>query len=123
MGAFNWIDFEAKCPNCHQIARICAQTHIASDYGGDRTGIFHGRHYRLGDKMAWWPEPQPFHDWREEWKGDSDDLPLDQAIEACCADCQNCRAEICAVIRFENLRPVEVTQISLESDWPEGLSA
>lgn len=74
--------------------------------------------------MAWWPEDHiAFKDWREEWTGDSDSLPSNQAIEACYSNCQNCKANLCAVILFENLRPKQVTHVSLESDWPEGYSA
>lgn len=124
MAAFNWILFEAPCPNCHQIARIRCQTHIASSFGGDETGSFCVREYQLGDEMRWWPpDARRFNSWRQEETGDSDGLPPDQAVEACYADCENCGADLCAVIRFEKLHPVEVTQISLEANWPEGLSA
>ena len=124
MAAYNWIHFEATCPSCHQGARVRCQTHIASDYGGDETGRFFDREYQLGDKMAWWPEGHKhFRDWREEWSGDGRNLPPNQAIEACYADCERCTTNLCAVILFENLRPVQITHLTLAADWPEGYSA
>jgi len=40
MGAFNWILIEARCPSCHRVSSLKAQTHVASDYDGDETGRF-----------------------------------------------------------------------------------
>jgi len=120
MAAYNWISFEAICPNCNQVAHIRCQTHIASDFDGDATGRFCHRVYQLGDKMAWWPKSHKnFAEWREEWRGDSGNLPQNQAVEACYANCENCKADLCAVIYFENLVPVEIKQLISEADWPE----
>jgi hypothetical protein len=121
MAAFNWIEFEEVCPNCNRLSRIRCQTHIASEFAGDENTDFYRREYRLGDKMAWWPPGHlNFRFWREH--SEPNQAP-DQAVEACCADCQNCKAHLCAVILFDDLRPVQVTHLSLESDWPDGFSA
>ena len=118
MAAYNYVEFEATCPSCHQLATIECQTHIASSFNGDKTGRFCHRTYRLGDKMLWYPLGHlRFNKWREDSEPDQ---PPNQAVEACYCECQNCKAELCAVIRFEEVTPVEVTFLDLETRWPEG---
>ena len=74
--------------------------------------------------MVWWPKDhKDFADWREEWRGDSGNLLQNQAVEACYANCENCKADLCVVIHFEDLVPLEIKQITLEADWPEGCSS
>lgn len=110
MGAFNWIEFQGRCPSCATNTTIRAQTHVASDYGGDATGRFHDRTYRLGETMAWWPrEDQRFDRWREVYE---------DAIEACYSNCSACNAELCAVIRFQDRSPIEVRALTTEENWP-----
>jgi hypothetical protein len=120
MAAFNWIEIEGACPCCGQQGIIRCQTHVASDYDGDATGRFHERSYRLGERMAWWPPGHPSY---EHWREASEPgRPEGETVEAACATCGSCAAELYAVLRFRDLRPVEVLKLGPERDWPPGYS-
>jgi hypothetical protein len=118
VAAFNWIAFEGECPACGRLGPIRCQTHVASDYGGDRTGRFHDRLYRLGEPMAWWPRDHAaYARWRE---ASEPGQPADQALEACYAACAACGADLYVVLRFEEIAAVEVVEFGLEAGWPSG---
>ena len=111
MGTYNWVNLEGACPACGIEARIRVQTHIAS------YGRFHDRSYGLDARMAWWPQgDRRFDGWTE--RADPGHLPAIR--EACYSECQSCKAELCVVLEFQDLRPTRVLRISLESDWPDG---
>jgi hypothetical protein len=118
MAAYNWIIIEGHCPSCKQPAPIRCQTHIASSYDGDETGRFFDRVYRIGSRMAWWPEGhKDFDRWRENSEPGQ---PPNLAVEACYSKCGKCGIDLFAVIRFNDLKPIAVVEVGLESQWPEG---
>jgi hypothetical protein len=120
MAAFNWIEIDGECPSCGRAATLRCQTHVASDFGGDDTGRFCNRVYRLGDPMAWWPrDHRKYASWREDSEPDQ---PEDQAVEACYASCTACGAELYAVLRFHEVKAVEVLGVGLEVEWPANYS-
>jgi hypothetical protein len=120
MAAYNWIAIEEICPSCRQPSPIRCQTHMASSYNGDETGRFFDRVYKIGDRMAWWPQT---HKDFARWQEDSEPgQPPHHTLEACYSKCENCGAELYAVIRFKDLKPIEVVEVGLESQWPEGYS-
>lgn len=118
MAAFNWISIDDACPSCGQRGTIRAQTHVASDYGGDERGRFHDREYRLGDEMVWWPAGHPqFTAWK---LGNAVHPPTDpdDDEEACHAAWRACGAELFVVLEFHDRRPTRVIQVGLERNWP-----
>lgn len=118
MGVFNNIYVERTCPACRRVTRIECQAHVASSAGGNETGRFCLRDYELGQRMAWYaPGDAGFHKWRLEGEPNQ---PEGQATEACYSSCTACKAELCVVIRFEDITPVEVLECVLEENWPEG---
>jgi hypothetical protein len=117
MGAFNWVTFESTCPACGTKTRIRAQTHIAASYDGDSSGRFHDRPYGLDVVMAWWRRGDRRFD---SWTDSADPGHLPSIREACYSDCQDCKADLCAVLEFQDLRATRVVLISLEAAWPEG---
>jgi hypothetical protein len=120
MAAYNWIIADESCPSCQQRGPVRCQTHIASSYDGDETDRFCDRVYRIGDRMAWWP---PGHQAFDLWREDSEPgQPPNRAVEACYSECGKCGAELFAVIQFEDLKPIAVVEVGLESQWPEGYS-
>jgi hypothetical protein len=116
VGAYNWIDFEGNCLHCGETGPIRCQTHVAATYSGDETGMFHGRTYRVGERMAWWPDRQ---DWRDSFYAVSQ-LDPSEVEEACIGHCGSCGSELCVVIRFRDRAPVEIRAISRGSAWPRG---
>jgi hypothetical protein len=40
--------------------------------------------------------------------------------ECCYSECTACRAEIFAVVGWSGLRVVEIGQVGLENEWPDG---
>lgn len=118
LGALNWITVSGRCPSCAMETKMQCQTHLASSYEGDEIGSFHGANYSLGSRLRWWPRDDPrWHLWSEGA------VPVQVSgrlcfDEACTADCMTCGAELCVVIRFENLVAREVRLICLEQDWP-----
>jgi len=119
MAAYNWIEVEASCPACQALATIRCQTHIASSFDGDGSGRFCHRTYRLGEAMAWWtPDDNRF----SGWSADADPKHRPAVEEACYALCEHCKAELYAVIAFENLVPRKLLATGLERDWPDNYS-
>ena len=120
MSAYNWLMVEAKCPACERESMIRAQTHVASDYGGDETGRFHDREYRIGDDMRWLPASDPrYTSWRVN--GRVQPVPDDDTDEeACYGTCPSCGAHLVAVVRFRRTRIERVIDIRKEEDWPAG---
>ena len=100
MAAFNWIDIETRCPVCGNNSLLRCQTHVASDYAGDASGRFHGREYRLGQTMAWWPRTDKrFDSWRAQRRRVGHVEPeVDE--EACYATCKLCNAPLYVIVRF-----------------------
>jgi hypothetical protein len=120
MGAFNWIVLTDKCPNCKKIAKIKCQTHVASSFDGDSTGAFRNREYEIGDIMRWWSkEDARFNEWRVNGKKVNNRPETKDDFECCYAICSNCDAELYALIRFEENKPVELLDVGLEESWPE----
>lgn len=117
MAAYNWIDFEALCPDCGRGASIRAQCYVASSRSG-LDGRFHDREYRLGERMAWWaPDDPDYVDWRDE--GGSVRLAGDAEVRECCyASCRRCDTELFAVIRFVRLVPTTVEAVGYDRNWP-----
>lgn len=119
MGAYNWITFEGTCPACCNEAPIRAQTHVAASYDGDSSGRFHDRTYELDVVMAWWSRDDGrFGRWTEN----ADLRHLPSIREACYSACQDCKADLCTVLEFLDLRATRVVLISLEAAWPESYS-
>jgi hypothetical protein len=120
MGAFNYVVFEAVCPCCKRSSSIEAQCHVASSYGGDVSGRFHGRYYVLNSQMAWWKPDQGGYD---EWKDEPGLIVEDnqQVVEGCYARCSLCQAQLFAAIRFRDCRPIEMVEIGPGTAWPEWL--
>lgn len=119
MGAYNWILITARCPSCSCEVQLRCQTHIASDYGGDESGRFHDREYRVGDPLKWWPQQSPkYAKWRVNGiiggsgYGDFD-------TECCYTACPECKTNLYAVIEFEGPRAVNVKEIGFEDQWPQ----
>lgn len=117
MGAFNWVDVEATCPACDRATTIRTQTHIASDYDGNEDGTFHGRTYRVGDRLAWFEPPDERH---SRWSEAADPGRLPNVHEACYAHCAACRAEICVVLAFDRTRAPSVVAVATEAAWVPG---
>jgi hypothetical protein len=116
MAASNVIAFEHHCPACGRSAPIRARSHIAAAFAGDEAGRFCDRTYGIGDLMAWFPPGDVRH---SAWAAGGRAL-AGSVQEACRATCGRCGAVLCAVIRYRALRVVEVSQLSLEEDWPRG---
>jgi hypothetical protein len=121
MGAYNWIMVAETCPACGKKTTIKAQTHVASDFGGDDSGRFCHRIYHLGDKMAWYPAGDGrFARWRERRVLDQSTLNADIDEEACYAQCLACGAQLFVVIRFVDTRVDCIVAIGREDQWPAG---
>ncbi len=121
MGAFNWVAVETTCLDCGENVEIRCQTHIASDYDGDERGRFHDREYRLNEAMFWWPVGHPKFG---SWRVDGTLFPMEESPEydreCCYADCPTCGAELYAVLRFHENRPVELIGTGKVENWPSG---
>ncbi|MEQ8767163.1 MAG: hypothetical protein RL885_24850 [Planctomycetota bacterium] len=113
MGAFNWILIDATCPACQMSVTMRCQTHAASDYGGDDTGRFHDREYRLGERMARWPKDDRRYD---DWNHPEDMDGPGENQERTYAHCPSCEAQLIAVIAFEDLVAMRVLDVSLDDD-------
>jgi hypothetical protein len=117
VAAFNWIDFQATCPECGRHAPVRARTHVASSRAGLQ-GAFHDRLYALGERMPWWPPDHPeYVDWRDE-RGWVVIVSPSEVRECCRADCRRCDAELFAVIRFVDLVPTAVEAVGYDRNWP-----
>lgn len=122
MGAYNWINFNFLCPACNNVTTLRSQTHVASDFGGieDR---FCMKTYHIGEKMAWWPpNDKQFKNWRDDYYFHVHKLAENQEEECCYAKCTICKAELYAVIFFEDITPIKIKAVGLEEHWPEGYS-
>ena len=97
-----------------------AQTHVASSYDGDETGRFHDRYYELGQRMAWWPKGHPkFGSWTTGAHSATTEI---EAVEACYSSCLACKAELFAIVQFQELVPKAIIGFGLEREWPDGFS-
>jgi hypothetical protein len=109
MDATNEIIIDEVCPVCRQSTTIRCQTHVAAN------DEFAERVYRIGERMAWWPEGDPRHaEWNENCAGP------DGASEACYGTCAACAADLFVVIAFDALAPTQVLAVGPEEEWPEG---
>ncbi len=116
MAAFNWIVFDHKCPACGRSTRIRARTNMAADEDGDEAGAFSRRTYGLGERMAWFPPGDArFPAWISGGRRVGTTVQ-----EACTCVCEGCRAPLCAVIGFRDVRATEVSYLARDSDWPSG---
>lgn len=67
--------------------------------------------------MIWWAQDDiRWSQWRDG--GLQGDDNADLIYECCYANCEECSADIFAVIAFEPVKPVNVRQIGFEKDWP-----
>ena len=92
--------------------------------GGDETGRFCLRTYRLGEKMAWYDSNDPqYHEWRSmdftglgfRWAN----AETDEAVECCALLCPQCKStdkELAAILRFRALRCVEVLKLCYDDE-------
>jgi len=119
VSAYNWIDFESRCPVCRAAGRIEAQTHVAASYDGDDTGRFHDRHYALGEPMAWFPAADPRY---PQWRMAGEPSGSDGTVEACYASCAASHHRLCAVVEFVSLVALRVVDVTPESAWPQGFA-
>lgn len=117
MSAYNWIEIKDRCPSCKVKSVIKCQTHFCSDYGGDDTGRFHDRTYKLGDTMAWWSILHPrYSAWRES--NSLNKHEYGDSSECCYGECLSCCTELFVVISFDECSPSNILNIGLESEWP-----
>ena len=117
MGAYNWVRFDARCPQCGEQARMRAQCHVASSYDADRDGRFFDIDYAVGQRMRWWSPDDPRH---SSWRAGAqiEDTLRDRAVECCHASCLRCQAALYATIEFESATAMAVADLGLEADWP-----
>jgi hypothetical protein len=114
MAAYNYIKINYKCPSCNVDSSILCQTHFCSHYGGDETGRFHDRLYRLGEKMVWWDKADPrYLGWIQ-----SNSIRDNSLAECCYSKCLNCNAELYVVINFKECTPIHIDDVGLEINWP-----
>lgn len=117
MGAFNWIVFTAKCPNCGNTGIIRYQTHVASSYDGPGSERFHDHTYKLGDVLPWFDKDHPvFEDWAQ---GNAIEPTNEQTVYECChGECTGCKVDCFAVIVFNDRKVAYVDSIGRIEDWP-----
>jgi hypothetical protein len=112
MSAFNTIVILSQCPACGQVANVKCQTHVASLYAENLSGIIEPREYALGESLV----AKAVHSRRvAEWLLN---VRGEQFSECCYADCEMCHAALFAVIDFSELTPVAVRRVGLEAQWP-----
>jgi hypothetical protein len=112
MSAFNTVILRSQCPVCRQVANLRCQTHVASLYGEDFTGLIEPREYPLGESLVVRAEhSRRVAEWLSKMRGK-------QLSECCYAECELCRAALFAVIDFSELIPVAVRRVGPEADWP-----
>jgi hypothetical protein len=71
--------------------------------------------------MRWWSEDSPHYvDWREDSREKIEDDTPQRCEEACYADCEECKVELCVVVEFVDVTPVAVLSISRQADWAGG---
>lgn len=120
MGAYNWIIIKEKCPKCNQTRIIKCQTHIASDFGGDDSGRFCEREYKLGEEMAWYPiSHKKYLEWKVNGKISSNETLEEIDYECCYSQCTNCRVNLYVVIKFQSHTPKKVIDVGFEENWPK----
>lgn len=119
MAAFNWILVSVRCPACGAGTRLRAQTHVASDYGGDSRGRFHDKEYELGNVMDWWSQDDPnWRSWKVDGRTGLSEAEFDE--EACRATCPACGMSLYVVIRFQKAMPITIIATGVETEWPDG---
>ena len=79
-------------------------------------GRFALQEYRLGQPLALWP---PDHRKFDSWHEDPDRTNNDGSVDECSyAECESCRANLYVGVRFRELTPVEILDITVERpDW------
>lgn len=118
MSAFNWIDYETVCPSCRRQATVRIQFHYGSSYDGDDCGSFHGRWYRIGDRIRWF-KPSDFRFGQLALEGIQDDSDPGLVREYCYSRCKQCGAELFALLAYRDLTILAVLQLGLEKDIPD----
>jgi hypothetical protein len=113
VSAFNNIVIQRRCPACSTQSTIRCISRVAASYDG-REISFCLRDYQLGEKMPWFPPSDPRH---ATWTTAD---PRAGVVESCFAHCMNCHATLRVKIRFADLTPVEVTEISMLASRGEG---
>lgn len=114
MAAYNYVVFDETCPACGIRATLRAQTHIASDYEGDKTGRFMENEHKLGERMRWFARDSQDYDTWATWGWL---LGTEEVREVCPANCMACGAKLYAVLEFVDVAPVRVREVGMESDW------
>lgn len=94
-----------------------AQCHVVSSFEGDERGAFRNQIYQIGERMRWWPVGHPkWSSWRDGGVLVSDD---GSRVEECCyAECPKCGDGLYAVLRFDDLRPVDILDTGRAVKWP-----
>ena len=116
MGAYNDLLIEEQCPACGRRATIRCQMHVGASYDGDSRGRFALHEYHLGQPLPWWP---PGHRRFELWCEDLDRTNPNGTVDECCyGGCEACKADLFVGVRFRDLTPVEILNITIERpDW------
>jgi hypothetical protein len=117
MAAFNWIEFEEKCPVCLVMTCIRAQSHIAASFEGDNHGRFCQQTYRVGEKMRWLGDGNNnYNKWMTTGAGV---VRQEGAVFECCyANCIANGDRLYAVVKVENLIIGKIVEMGPEDDWP-----
>jgi len=117
MSAFNWIEFDSKCPVCFVHTPIRAQSHLAASFESDDRGRFCQQVYKLGDTMRWWNKGDKRH---EEWVTGGQPVVGDamSTRECCYATCVAHGDEIYVVFEMSNLVIREVIDLGPVDKWP-----
>ena len=112
MSAFNTVIIRSRCPVCQEIARFRCQTHVASLYGKDFSGVIEEKEYALGESLiANTEHSRGGVEWLSKIRGK-------RVTECCYAECELCHAALFAVIDFSELTPVAAPRVGLETEWP-----
>src|ERR1044072_6167446 len=114
MAAYNDLILQAQCPGCGVQSQLRFQMHMAASFDGDASGRFCQRAYRLGARLAWWPESDARH---AAWIVENYRVAGTTSVsEKCYGGCPKCWADLTAQITYQDLRPVSADKIALVSD-------
>ena len=118
MGSYNWIDQDGTCPGCNRVTIVRSQLHAGSSYSGNESGRFHDRIYTIGDRLAWFKidESEYSNQWCEQ------QADVGSAVEACCASCLSCGAQLCSIVTVKDFVVCSVSAIAHERNWPSGFA-
>jgi len=118
MTAYNDLVSTDRCPACGQTCELRFQMHAWASYDGDATGRFALRTYRLGDQLAWWSASDARYG---RWADEADAALHSEggtAAERCYGACACCGAELAATVVFQESRPVEIADLTVDRGQP-----